>query len=188
MFADLQLLLTRGAEVQENRVGLGSHSLKAVVELIAQLANPPDCFDVVFLQQLFGKLGEQLQIVSEDGLHFVYGISHPQKVKEDRHGHQGEEDSKDTVAGDRERSLDGELLQVNQAKREGNLHAKIREPCRRSRNPRGDRDYYRKQQSKPGDAVDVREHKDLRSHAKDDPADERARQPENLFLPGGADG
>src|SRR5450631_1667867 len=47
---DLQLSLTRGAELEENRVGLRGHCGETGVELIAQLANAPDGFYLVFLQ------------------------------------------------------------------------------------------------------------------------------------------
>ena len=66
--------------------------------------------------------------MGEDDLHFVQGISGPQEIKEDAHGHQSKENTEDAIAGNRERGLDGELLQVYDVKGKRKLDAKIRQP------------------------------------------------------------
>ena len=157
--------------------------LKTGVKLIAQLANPPDCFYLVLLQQLLGQLREHLEIARKDGLHFIQCILHPQAIVDEPHRHQAKQNPADTVAGNGERSLDGELLQINQVKGQGELHAKIGKPRRSGRDPGGDGGDEHKQESEAGNRVEVGQHKNLRSHAKDKAADDRPAEPQELLLP-----
>ncbi len=183
VLADLQRLLTRGAKLEQDRVGLRRHCLKTGVELIAQLANPPDCSYLVFLQQLLGQLRKHLEIARKDRLHFIQRILHPQAIVDKPHRHQAKQNPADTVSGNGERSLDGELLQINQVKGQGKLHPKIGKPCRRGRNPGGDGGDEHKQESEAGNRVEVWQHKNLRSHAKDKAANDRPSEPQELLLP-----
>ena len=53
---------------------------------------------------------------AKSGLHFVDGVRHPQPVEEQPHADQAEQHADDAIAGDGERSLDRELLQIESGK------------------------------------------------------------------------
>src|ERR1700733_3587 len=134
------------------------------------------------------EIGQEAKIDYKNTHHLICCGAGKEPLKDEPHHGDAEQHAEDAVARNREIGLDGKIAQVDQIKREGNLHARVGEPGTGRGDPCSYRGHAGEEHRESGYGIDLGENKNLGSNSGNDAAKEEAGNAQDLLLARGSDG
>src|SRR5271169_2488193 len=158
------------------------------IDFFALAANLQNVRRIVSARRGRGEIRQQAKIDNKNPHHLIAGRARKEALKDEPHHGSAKQDAEYAIASDCKVGLDVKLTEMDEVKREGELHSCIGKPGAGSCNPRSNGSHGGEEHRESDDGIDERENEDLGANACDHATEDKASDAQDLFLAGGADG